>query len=143
MTRSTFGDTAISSPSRFLQEIPTDLISWRESQASTGGAGHVLGTSVRSTGWQGSTQRSRGLEIKDALPTAPKPTVWANRVTSSVRDNGDLTLAAGDRINHEDFGEGSVVAVTGEGAKKVAEVAFDSAGRKRLLIKIAPIAKIS
>jgi DNA helicase-2/ATP-dependent DNA helicase PcrA len=143
MTRSTFGDTAISSPSRFLQEIPTELITWRESQASTGGAGHVLGTSVRSTGWQGSTQRSRGLEIRDALPAAPKPTVWANRVTSSVRDNGDLTVVAGDRISHEDFGEGSVVGVTGEGAKKVAEVAFDSAGRKRLLIKIAPITKIS
>jgi DNA helicase II / ATP-dependent DNA helicase PcrA len=69
--------------------------------------------------------------------------VWANRVTSSVRDNGDLTLVTGDRIAHDDFGEGSVVGVTGEGAKKVAEVQFDSAGRKRLLIKIAPITKIS
>lgn len=143
MTRSTFGDTAISSPSRFLQEIPQELITWRESQASTGGSGHVLGTSVRSTGWQGSTGRSRGLEISEALPKAPKPNVWANRVTSSVRDNGDLTLVTGDRIAHDDFGEGNVVGVTGEGAKKVAEVQFDSAGRKRLLIKIAPITKIS
>jgi DNA helicase II / ATP-dependent DNA helicase PcrA len=142
MTRSTFGDTAIASPSRFLQEIPSDLISWRESQASTGGSGHVLGTSHRSSGWQGSTSTPRSLEIRDALPKAPKPSVWANRVTSSVRDNGDLTLVAGERISHEDFGEGSVVGVTGEGAKRVAEVQFDSAGRKRLLIKIAPISKI-
>jgi DNA helicase II / ATP-dependent DNA helicase PcrA len=143
MTRSTFGDTAIASPSRFLQEIPSELISWRESQASTGGFGHILGTSHRSSGWQGSTARPRELSIRDALPKAPKPTVWANRVTSSVRDNGDLTLSAGERIRHEDFGEGSVVAVTGEGPKRVAEVQFDSAGRKRLLIKIAPISKIS
>jgi DNA helicase II / ATP-dependent DNA helicase PcrA len=64
MTRSTFGDTAISSPSRFLQEIPQELITWRESQASTGGSGHVLGTSVRSTGWQGSTR---------ALPRSGNP----------------------------------------------------------------------
>jgi DNA helicase-2/ATP-dependent DNA helicase PcrA len=63
-------------------------------------------------------------------------------VTSSVRDNGDLTLSPGDRIAHDDFGQGSVVAVTGEGAKRVAEVTFDSAGRKRLLIKIAPITKL-
>jgi DNA helicase-2/ATP-dependent DNA helicase PcrA len=48
----------------------------------------------------------------------------------------------GDRITHDDFGQGSVMAVTGEGPKRVAEVAFDTAGRKRLLIKIAPISKI-
>ena len=143
MTRSTFGDTAIANPSRFLSEIPSHLISWRESQASTGGHGHVLGTSVRSSGWQGSGySKPRSLEVSDALPKAPKPTQWANRVTSSVRDNGDLTLSPGDRIAHDDFGQGSVVAVTGEGAKRVAEVTFDSAGRKRLLIKIAPITKL-
>jgi DNA helicase-2/ATP-dependent DNA helicase PcrA len=48
----------------------------------------------------------------------------------------------GDRIAHDDFGQGSVTAVTGVGPKRVAEVQFDTAGRKRLLIKIAPISKI-
>jgi DNA helicase-2/ATP-dependent DNA helicase PcrA len=144
MTRSTFGDTAIASPSRFLAEIPAELITWRESQAATGGYGHQLGSSIRSSGWQGSGgSRSRGLEIRDALPKAPKkPTEWTNRVTSSVRDNGDLTLVVGDRIQHDDFGPGSVVGVSGEGAKRIAEVQFDSSGRKRLLIKIAPIEKV-
>jgi DNA helicase-2/ATP-dependent DNA helicase PcrA len=143
MTRSTFGDTAIATPSRFLSEIPAQLITWRESQAATGGHGHMLGSAARSTGWQGaSSGRSRSLEIKEGLPKAPAKTQWANRVTSSVRDNGDLTLAPGDRISHDDFGEGSVVAVTGEGSKRIAEVSFDNAGRKRLLIKIAPIAKL-
>ena len=65
-----------------------------------------------------------------------------NRVTAKVRDNGDLELAAGDRIRHDDFGEGRVDAVTGEGAKRIAHVRFDSAGLKKLLIKIAPIEKI-
>ena len=63
-------------------------------------------------------------------------------MTGAVRDNGDLTLAVGDRIRHADFGEGRVSAVTGEGSKRVAEVQFDTAGRKRLLIKIAPIEKL-
>jgi DNA helicase-2/ATP-dependent DNA helicase PcrA len=144
MTRSTFGDTAIATPSRFLAEIPAELMSWRESQAATGGHGHVLGSSVRSTGWQGSTPRGKHtLEVRDGIPKAPvKNTQWANRVTSSVRDNGDLTLVPGDRITHDDFGEGGVVAVTGEGKKRIAEVNFDTAGRKRLLIKIAPITKL-
>uniref|UniRef100_UPI0036F2A631 hypothetical protein n=1 Tax=Curtobacterium flaccumfaciens TaxID=2035 RepID=UPI0036F2A631 len=30
----------------------------------------------------------------------------------------------------------------GQGAKRIAEIAFDSAGRKKLLIKIAPIEKL-
>ncbi|WP_366941440.1 hypothetical protein [Microbacterium sp.] len=59
-----------------------------------------------------------------------------------MRDNGDLELAAGDRIRHVDFGEGRVDAVTGEGAKRIAHVRFDSAGQKKLLIKVAPIEKI-
>ncbi len=144
MTRSTFGDSAIAHPSRFLAEIPQQLISWRESKAATGGFGHQLGGPLRSSGWQGSGMGTTGsLEIRDELPPAPKkPTSWANRVTSRVRDNGDLTLVAGDRITHDDFGQGSVRQVSGEGAKRIAEVDFDTAGRKRLLIKIAPISKL-
>ena len=144
MSRSTFGDTAIAQPSRFLSEIPTELVTWRESQAATGGSGHQLGSSIRSSGWQGSgSARSRGISVRDELPKAPpRTTQWANRVTSSVRDNGDLTLAVGDRISHDDFGQGRVLQVTGEGAKRIAEVSFDSGGTKRLLIKIAPITKL-
>ena len=77
------------------------------------------------------------------MPPAPRPkTEWTSAVTGTVRDNGDLTLLAGDRIRHTDFGDGKVTAVTGEGPKSVAEVQFDTAGRKRLLIKIAPIEKL-
>ena len=60
----------------------------------------------------------------------------------TVRDNGDLTLAPGDRIRHTDFGEGKVTAVTGSGSKSIAEVQFEAAGRKRLLIKISPIERL-
>ena len=63
-------------------------------------------------------------------------------MTGAVRDNGDLELVAGDRIRHDDFGEGRIEAVTGEGAKRIAHVRFDAAGQKKLLIKIAPIVKL-
>ena len=80
------------------------------------------------------------------LPRREKPagdiTKFANRIPAKVRDNGDLELAPGDRIRHDDFGEGRVDLVTGEGAKRVAHVRFDTAGPKKLLIKIAPIAKL-
>ena len=84
--------------------------------------------------------------LHDAWPAAPgrkyvKPEQGEYLMCQCVAD-GDLTLEAGERIRHNDFGEGKVTAVTGEGAKRVAEVQFDTAGRKRLLIKIAPIEKI-
>ena len=142
MTRAQYGDVSVAMPSRYLQEIPADLIDWKQSPGmatSRGGTQpRALNARRDSSGW-GSSLREAA-----ALPPAPvrEKATWANTVTSSVRDNGDLALAAGDRIRHQDFGDGRVTAVTGEGAKRVAEVQVDTAGRKRLLIKIAPIEKL-
>ena len=133
MTRSTFGDTQVAAPSRYLQEIPAELIDWRDSPGMGmrgGGGQRQLGSSKPSFSYGSS------------LPPGKPKTEWANRVTNTVRDNGDLTLEVGDRIRHDDFGEGRVTGVTQNGAKSIAEVQFDSAGRKRLLIKIAPIQKL-
>jgi len=135
-SRASFGDVNIAMPSRYLQEIPAELIEWRQSPGMANSRG---GTRPRAINAR-STDR---FSYSNSLPAAPRTkTEWTSAVTGTVRDNGDLTLAAGDRIRHTDFGEGRVAAVTGEGAKSVAEVQFDTAGRKRLLIKIAPIEKI-
>ncbi len=133
MTRSTFGDTMVASPSRYLQEIPSELIDWRE--APGGGGGFRSGARSLGSGRD-------GFRYTASLPPGKPKTEWANRVTSTVRDNGDLTLSVGDRIRHVDFGEGTVSGVTGTGPKSIAEVQFDTAGRKRLLIKISPIEKL-
>ncbi|WZH38284.1 MAG: toll/interleukin-1 receptor domain-containing protein [Microbacterium enclense] len=69
--------------------------------------------------------------------TAPPSVNYAR--SSRVRDNGDMNLPPGQRILHTEFGPGVVDSVTGEGAKAVAHVRFDSVGPKKLLIKIAPI----
>jgi DNA helicase-2/ATP-dependent DNA helicase PcrA len=135
-SRASFGDVSVAMPSRYLQEIPAELIEWRQSPGMANSRG---GTRPRAINAR-STER---FSYSNSLPPAPKKkTEWTSAVTGTVRDNGDLTLVAGDRIRHTDFGDGKVTAVTGEGSKSVAEVQFDTAGRKRLLIKIAPIEKI-
>ncbi|TIH39438.1 ATP-dependent helicase [Subtercola vilae] len=150
MTRAQYGETAVAMPSRYLQEIPADLIDWRQSPGmatSRGGtqpralnANRPGGFSTRS-----SIRASDSLSFSESsLPPAPRTKAeWPNRITAQVRDNGDLELQPGDRIRHTDFGEGRVNAVTGEGTKRVAHVQFDAAGSKKLLIKIAPIEKIA
>lgn len=143
MTRAQFGDVNVAMPSRYLQEIPADLIDWRQSpgMANSRGGTQPRALNARRDGFGGGFN-NRGT-TQPGLPPAPKPkTEWANRVTAQVRDNGDLTLNAGDRIRHVDFGEGRVSQVTGEGTKRIAHVQFDSSGAKKLLIKIAPIEKL-
>jgi DNA helicase-2/ATP-dependent DNA helicase PcrA len=142
MTRAQFGEVNVAMPSRYLQEIPADLIEWKQSPGMANSRGgtqpRALNARRDSAGWGNSLREAA------ALPPGPPrvKTEWANKVTGTVRNNGDLTLTAGDRIRHQDFGDGRVTAVTGLGAKSVAEVQFDTAGRKRLLIKIAPIEKL-
>jgi DNA helicase II / ATP-dependent DNA helicase PcrA len=131
-SRASFGEVNVAMPSRYLQEIPAELIDWRQSP----------GAGPRAKALNPRPARER-FSYANSLPPAPRQkTEWTSAVTGAVRDNGDLTLAVGDRIRHADFGEGRVSAVTGEGSKRVAEVQFDTAGRKRLLIKIAPIEKL-
>ena len=158
MTRAQFGDVNVAMPSRFLQEIPAELIEWRQSPGmatSRGGTqpralnarreGGGYGgsrTSLRSSDGPRFGVGSSGAGSSGAAGSTRPKTEWANRVTGTVRDNGDLELLAGDRIRHTDFGDGRVNAVTGVGPKRIAEVQFDTAGRKRLLIKVAPIEKI-
>jgi DNA helicase-2/ATP-dependent DNA helicase PcrA len=142
MTRSSFGDTSVAMPSRYLQEIPAGLIDWRQSPGDATSRGGTRPRALNARGYAGGP--ARGFSYSTELPPAP-PRVkreWASEITGKVRDNGDLTLEAGDRIRHTDFGEGRVVAVTGVGTKSIAEVQFDTAGKKRLLIKIAPIEKL-
>ena len=152
MTRAQFGEVSVAMPSRFLQEIPGDLIDWRQSPGDVNSRGGTQSRALnarRPGGFGGSGSGSgdrfaaRALPKRESLtPLSTAMDKFPNRVTAKVRDNGDLELNAGDRIRHDDFGEGRVEAITGEGAKRIAHVRFDSAGQKKLLVKIAPIQKL-
>jgi DNA helicase-2/ATP-dependent DNA helicase PcrA len=52
------------------------------------------------------------------------------------------TLEPGDRVLHDSFGMGSVVALSGSGENAVASIDFGSLGVKRLLLRYAPVEKI-
>ncbi|MFV0373914.1 ATP-dependent helicase [Microbacterium sp.] len=141
MTRAQFGEVSVAMPSRFLQEIPADLVDWRQSPGDVNSRGGTRSRALNAR--RGGAPRYGD----DLVPLPPRERSvslekFANRIPAKVRDNGDLELGAGDRIRHDDFGEGQVDAVTGEGAKRIAHVRFDTAGTKKLLIKIAPITKL-
>jgi DNA helicase-2/ATP-dependent DNA helicase PcrA len=52
------------------------------------------------------------------------------------------SLEPGDRVLHDSFGMGTVVAVEGVAEKSVASIDFGSEGVKRLLLRYAPVEKL-
>jgi len=127
LSRSLYGESEASTPSRYLQEIPTHLVEWRESGAGRGGVPRAYSASIAET---------TGFRSVDK----PK-TEWAGAITT-VRNNEGLQLASGDQVEHEAFGKGKVVSTQGEGSKQTAEINFGASGLKRLLVKVAPITKL-
>jgi DNA helicase-2/ATP-dependent DNA helicase PcrA len=137
-------------PSRFLDEIPASLIAWRQSPQDVMSRPTLRPTG--SSGWGGGERRFGEVRTSNVLegarglkePFNPRrgKRSFDNTVTGAVKDNSALELAHGDRVKHTDFGEGTVRAVLGTGSKRVAEVDFDDVGRKKLLIKVAPLEKL-
>ena len=128
LSRSTFGETDSALPSRFLSEVPDELIAWRETGANRGGAPKQFRPSIADTTGFGNAQEKPKTEWKGAI--------------SSVRNNEGLVLEVGDSIEHDDFGRGKVISIGGVAPRQTAEINFGSRGVKRLLVKVAPIKKL-
>jgi DNA helicase II / ATP-dependent DNA helicase PcrA len=114
--RSTWGAPAYNPPSRFLEEIPSDVLSW-DREAETASASVRRGAS------------SAAMSNISARPTG--------RSVAKV-----ITLTAGERVSHDTFGLGTVIAVAGEGEKAEATIDFGEYGSKRLLLRYAPVERL-
>jgi DNA helicase-2/ATP-dependent DNA helicase PcrA len=53
------------------------------------------------------------------------------------------TLKVGTRVGHMRFGQGTIVALEGQGPDMKAEINFDSAGLKKLLLRFAKLSLVS
>jgi DNA helicase II / ATP-dependent DNA helicase PcrA len=114
--RSSWGAPNYNAPSRFLSEIPDSVIEWNEVQEKAS----PISSSNRS-----SIRRNFA---------APKPTGKSSSNT--------MQLEVGERVSHDTFGLGTVVAVTGAGDRAEATINFGSFGEKRLLLRYAPVEKL-
>ena len=124
LQRTLFGSTTAFLPSSFLGDIPIELI--QSEGATRASAGTITG------GYRGMAPSA----------TPPKARTEIAGAITQVRDNGSLQLEIGDRIQHQDYGQGVVTELRGEGARQVAQVNFDSGASKSLVVKIAPIEKL-
>ena len=127
--RQLFGATDYYPPSRFLAEIPEELI---EAQGER--------TSRRDSG----SRRGRGFGAhRDAVVAAAVASGGAPTTGTGSRGAEQLGLHVGDDVMHEKFGEGVILDVIGDGDKAEAVVRFRDAGEKRLLLAWAPLQRVN
>ncbi|CAL9526971.1 ATP-dependent DNA helicase UvrD1 [Streptomyces sp. enrichment culture] len=125
--RSAWGQPSYNPPSRFLEEIPATHLEWKR----TGGSAPMSSGPASGVAASLSSTRSRS--------SASGASGFATRRTS---EKPVVSLAVGDRVTHDQFGLGTVVAVKGTGANAEATIDFGDEKPKRLLLRYAPVEKL-
>ncbi|WP_111511253.1 DNA helicase PcrA [Mycobacterium kyogaense] len=116
--RSSWGQPMLNPESRFLREIPQELINWRRVEAP---ASH-FSAPVSGAGRFGT----------------PRP----SPARSSAGKRPLLVLEPGDRVTHDKYGLGRVEEVSGMGESAMSLIDFGSAGRVKLMHNHAPVSKL-
>ncbi len=131
-SRTLFGATQYNPPSRFLDEIPEQLMTEAEGSRSDR---RRTGSTNFGSGGRDRIAQSRERMVDQAMartsPTGPTP---------SGAD--EIGLKVGDDVRHAKFGEGVIIDLQGTGDKTEATVHFSDAGQKILLLSWAPLEKI-
>ena len=161
--RSAWGTPQEMPPSRFLDDIPAELLDVRRAATSGERMRASYGGSYGSGSYgSGSYGRSRRSEGRDPWGDADTGAFGSGRGGASAQPTGVrkvtrmgvapaakpaedkpvLSLKVGDRIKHATLGAGTVTGIEGEGPRTVARIRF-GLGEKRLLVRMAPMEKIS
>ena len=128
--RTIYGRTEMSRPSRFLAEIPEELVEHKE-------ADFFGGTDLRAPSniW---SERSTRTERKRYMPP-PQHTAADGSV---IRPDVSAAFKAGDAVRHSKWGDGRIVAISGSGEDAELSIAFPGEGIKKFVQKYAPILKL-
>ena len=136
--RMLFGRTTVNPPSRFLEETPEADADWLGKDAPA----HELGGAWDESGFGSSSPAASrrggasGVKTSYEAPRKAKPPV--RKDTRTTTPSAPLpTLNPGDCVRHKSFGEGMVTQVAPMGGDVLLEIAFDSVGTKKLLLKYA------
>ncbi|HEX5494094.1 MAG TPA: DNA helicase PcrA [Mycobacteriales bacterium] len=129
LVRSAWGQPMTNPASRFLDEIPQQRIEWRRTEPDRS-APTAQTTWRRSTGGDSA---QAGIAARGMRTTPFKG--W--------QDTPSIKLDVGDRVSHDKYGLGTVVATEGSGPKATATIDFGTSGKIRLmLIGSVPLVKL-
>ncbi|MFJ7127756.1 DNA helicase PcrA [Streptomyces sp. NPDC098101] len=121
--RSAWGQPSYNPASRFLEEIPATHLEWKRTGPMAKPAGPTSG-------------------ITSSLSSSRARSGPSGFATRRAGEKPVISLQVGDRVTHDQFGLGTVTAVTGTGADAQATIDFGDDKPKRLLLRYAPVEKL-
>lgn len=118
--RMLFGKTSYNRPSRFISEIPEELLER---------SGTAESYSFSDTGASRAASGERGEKFYDINNSKPKEA----RIPSKKAEPAKTDYAVGDKVRHKAFGSGEIVKMTAMGGDYFVEIAFETATKKLML----------
>ncbi|MXZ95403.1 MAG: DNA helicase PcrA [Acidimicrobiaceae bacterium] len=131
-SRLLYGSRQYNPPSRFLKEIPDELLQT------------VDGSRVVRSRYYSRSRRERSLDRRSANrdEIVQRALDAGRRPAPSVSGADRLGLKVGDDVRHAQWGEGVILNIEGAGDDAQASVRFPTVGEKQLLLSWAPLEKI-
>ncbi|MYH00866.1 MAG: DNA helicase PcrA [Acidimicrobiaceae bacterium] len=131
-SRLLYGSRQYNPPSRFLKEIPDELLQT------------VDGSRVVRSRYYSRSRRERNLDRRSANrdEIVQRALDAGRRPAPSVSGADRLGLKVGDDVRHAQWGEGVILNIEGAGDDAQASVRFPTVGEKQLLLSWAPLEKI-
>ncbi|WFB08931.1 DNA helicase PcrA [Streptomyces sp. LX-29] len=141
--RSAWGQPSYNPPSRFLEEIPDQYLTWKRTGPSTPSASMSALGSRGSGASMGAMGAVSGItSALSASSAARGKTAASGFATRRATERPVVALAVGDRVTHDTFGLGRVVGLKGSGDSAEATIDFGDEKPKRLLLRYAPVEKL-
>jgi DNA helicase-2/ATP-dependent DNA helicase PcrA len=147
-SRTLFGSTQYNPPSRFLAEIPVELVehlgdgrrtSGRSSYRSDYRSEYRSDGGGRRDGWTSWSDRMADAGRERIVDAA----MQAGRRHAAAGSGAEaMGLHIGDDVRHSKFGEGVILMIEGDGDKAEAVVRFPGVGEKRLLLAWSPLERV-
>ncbi len=129
------GETRFAKVSRFVDEIPPELIEKEQKNTYERRNEHAKPTEPSWKQRQGQLGVSKfGMKSTPAVPAFGK--------AFTVEKAGSLDYGQGDRVRHIKFGEGTVVSVQDGGRDFEVKVNFDKVGEKKMFASFAKLQKV-
>jgi DNA helicase-2/ATP-dependent DNA helicase PcrA len=126
--RSTFGVGRANLPSRFLDELPMELMQFEQKK------GKMESLFSQETPWRDDFHQTESM-MDDLSQESP----FSERDGVVLSPEGFFPLKIGMRVRHPKFGEGRVKSVEGMDENQKATIVFRTVGSKRLKVCSAPL----
>jgi len=123
-----YGNIVCYSPSRFLDEIPPELI-------------EKYAPKRPSPVTPMQTNRPVGITMPPKVVKKPELTLLKSMVQNPAKPQ-NVDWKAGEKVYHAKWGTGTIVAVTGSGSNMQLNIAFPNEGIKKLVAQLAPISRV-